>query len=153
MRTVAAVELDADGENLTEFPLRGLGLVGTTLQDTVDALAQEVSGTPIDRGAIPRAITDDVQMSALALRAASFVLVIGTNKRGGLIDNGPRVESTLNRLVDLIVKGSVPEELATSLRDYGARGKFTYLLRAVSGSGSEIGVVTAPLQLNQDVRG
>lgn len=146
MRTVAAIELDADGENLTEFPLRGLGLVGTTLQETVDALAQEESGTPTDRGAIPRAITDEVQLSALALRAASFVLVVGTNKRGKFMDNSPRVESTLTRLVDLIEKGPEPEALVNSMRDYGARarGKFTNLLRAVSGAGSGIGVVTAP---------
>lgn len=146
MRTIAAIELSASGENLTEFPLAGLGAVGTSVQETLDALAQEESGTPTERGVIPKNITDDVQMSAMALRAASFVLVIGTDKQGGFTDNAVRVEATLERLQALITLGSTPEELVRAMQAYGsrARGKFTGLLRAVIANGSGIGVIAAP---------
>ncbi len=49
MRSVAAIELSAHGENLTEFPLRGLGLVGSAVQDSLDALAQEDAGEATER--------------------------------------------------------------------------------------------------------
>ncbi len=146
MRFVAAIELDPHGENLTEFPLRGLGQVGTAVQESVDALAQEEVGEPTDRGPIAKRITEDVQLSTLALRAASFAIVVGTDKRGALMDNGPKVQATLDRLVSLIQVGTDPDELVTALRAYGsrARGKFTNLLRAVGSHGSGIGVLTAP---------
>jgi hypothetical protein len=146
LRTVAAVELDATGETLTEFPLRGLGQVGTVLQETIDALAQEVSGEVTDRGPIAKTITDDVQMSALALRAASFVLVIGTDKRGAMMDNAGKVEVTLGQLADLIDSAATPELLVRSLREHGsrARGKFSALLRSVGSYESGLGLLMAP---------
>lgn len=145
LRTVAAIELAASGENLTEFPLKGLGQVGSALQETIDALAQEVSGPVTERGPIPASITRDVQMSALGLRAASFVLLLGTDKRGGLIDNSPLVESTMEQLVALVAAGSDPDTLVSAMRSHEsrARGKFTNLLKAVFSSQSGIGVSLA----------
>jgi hypothetical protein len=146
LRTVAAIELAASGEQLTEFPLRGLGRIGNALQEAIDALAQEESGDPTDRGPIPKVITEDVQMSALALRAASFVLVIGTDKRGGFLDNSPKVEATLGRLADLIESTADGDVIVEAMRTYGsrARGKFTSLLRSVGAYGSGLGLITAP---------
>jgi hypothetical protein len=146
LRTVAAIELEANSENATEFPLRALGAVGTALQESVDALAQEEAGKPTERGAIPPTVTEQVQMAVLGLRAASFALVIGTDKRGGMMDHAPFVEATLGRLSKLISDGGDASELTTSLRGYGprARNKFAALLRAVTAVGSGIGVIAVP---------
>ncbi|MEU4453532.1 DUF6575 domain-containing protein [Nocardioides sp. NPDC023903] len=146
LRTVAAIELEARSESATEFPLRSLGAVGTALQESLDALAQEVQGNTTGRGAISPAITDQVQMSVLGLRAASFAVILGTDKRGAMIDNSPFVEATLNRLTRLVGDGTNTDVLTASLQEYGsrARNKFTALLRAVNGVGSGIGVVTVP---------
>ncbi|BBH17183.1 hypothetical protein Back2_14700 [Nocardioides baekrokdamisoli] len=146
LRTVAAIELEAYSENATEFPLRSLGVVGAALQDSVDSLAQEHQGRPTERGAISPAITEHVQMSVIGLRAASFAVVIGADKRGGMVDSGPFVEATLSRLTTLVGLGANAEELTAALRQYGARArnKFASLLRAVNGAGSGIGIVTVP---------
>lgn len=146
LRTVAAIELEARSESATEFPLRSLGAVGTALQESLDALAQEEQGNATGRGAISQAITEQVQMSVLGLRAASFAVILGTDKRGAMIDSSPFVEATLKRLTRLVADGTNADVLTGSLQQYGsrARNKFTALLRAVNGAGSGIGVVTVP---------
>lgn len=146
LRTVSALELEATGENLTEFPLKSLGMIGTRLQESLDSLAQEESGHPTERGAIPIGITDDVQMSVVGLRAASFAIILATDKRGGLLDNAPMVEATLGRLVDIVEAGHRPEELLQALGGYGprARSKLVSLLRAVGQAGSGLGVLVTP---------
>ena len=146
LRTFAAVELDAYGENLTEFPLRGLGQIGTKLQDAVDALAQEVDGSPTERGPIASSVTEDVQMNVVALRAASFAVVLATDKRGTFWDKAAKVEATLSRLIDLVERGHQPPELISSLREYGprARSKVIALLRSVMQANSGLGVVMSP---------
>jgi hypothetical protein len=148
LRSIAAIELDADGENLTEFPLRALGKVGTTLQEAIDALAQEERGEPTERGAIKRETTEEVQMSVVGLRAASFVLLVGTDKRGRFLERGDFVAETLGRLVELVQAGEDEGKLVTAMRGYGprARGKFTTLLRAVAEAGSGLGVHVAPVE-------
>lgn len=148
LRTYVAVELDAFGENLTEFPLKGLGQVGGRFQESIDALAQEVAGRPTERGAIPGSITDDVQMNVVGLRAASFVVVLATDKRGALMDNGAKVESTLGHLLDLVDKAHEPHTLVAALRGHGprARSKVVGLLRAVAQAESGLGVYLSPQQ-------
>lgn len=145
LRTVVAVELEASDEHLTEFPLRGLGAVGTALQDSINALAQEVAGEATERGPIPASITNDVQMSTVALRAASFALVLATDMRGRLIANDPLVEQTMEELVDLVRAGADPTDVVTTMRRHGARArsKFTNLLQAVFAHQSGIGIISA----------
>ena len=46
-RTYAVIELDAAGQNLTEFPVRNLGTIGSLFQESADALAQEEAGNPL----------------------------------------------------------------------------------------------------------
>lgn len=146
LRTVSALELEATGENLTEFPLKSLGLIGTRLQESLDALAQEESGQPTERGAIPTSITEDVQMSVVGLRAASFAVVLATDKRGRLLENAAMVEATLGRLVDVVETGHQPEALIQALQRYGprARSKVVSLLRAVEQAKSGLGIVVSP---------
>jgi hypothetical protein len=146
LRTVAAIELDAVGQHTTEFPLKGLGLVSETFQETVDALAQEEIGPATEFGPIAASATVDVQMSVYGLRAASFALVLATDTKGGMIDNAPKVEATLSRLVELLESGHDSGTLVTAMRGYGARArsKFTGLLRSVAAHGSGLGVAIAP---------
>lgn len=145
LRTVVAVELAASDENLTEFPLRGLGAVGTALQESINALAQEVAGEATERGPISTTITNDVQMSAVGLRAASFALLLATDMRGRLIGNDPLVGQTLEELVSLVQAGADPSELVTAMRTHGARArsKFTNLLQSVFAHESGIGIIAA----------
>lgn len=146
LRTVAAVELDTVSHHTTEFPLRGLGLVSESIQETIDALAQEEVGPATEFGPIAASVTADVQMSVYGLRAASFALVLATDTKGGLIDNAPKVEATLSRLVDLLESGHDAGSLLAAMRGYGARArrKFTGLLRSVATYGSGLGVAVAP---------
>ena len=146
LRTFVAVELDTVGSHTTEFPLKGLGLVSGSLQDTLDALAQEEVGPATAFGPIAASVTVDVQMSVYGLRAASFALVLATDTKGGLLDNAPKVEATLSRLVDLVESGHDSRALLASMRGYGARArsKFTGLLRSVASCGSGLGFVVAP---------
>lgn len=145
-RTFAVLELDATGQNLTEFPIRNLGTIGELFQESVDALAQEEIGQPTVRGAIPAHITADVQMNAVDLRAASFAVVVATDNRGALMDNAPLVEATLMRLINLIAAGHEPDTMIEALRGYGgrARSKVVSLLRAVSDAESGLGVAVTP---------
>jgi len=146
LRTIAAVELDTVGQHTTEFPLKGLGVVSQSLQDTLDAIAQEVVGPATAHGAIAASVTADVQMSVYGLRAASFALVLATDTKGGLLDNAPKVEATFVRLIDLLESGHDSEALVAVMRRYAprARSKFTGLLRSVEAYGSGLGVVVAP---------
>ncbi|MEV0891449.1 DUF6575 domain-containing protein [Promicromonospora sp. NPDC050262] len=146
LRTFAAIELDANGENLTEFSLRNLGNIGTRLQETFDALAQEETGTPTERGAIAASITDGIQMNVVALRAASFAVVLATDKRGRLMDDEHNVQATLERLVALVETGSNPQILVEALRAYGprARSKVISLFRAVLQAESGLGILVGP---------
>lgn len=146
LRTVAAVELDTVSQHTTEFPLKGLGVVSEGLQETLDALAQEEVGPATEYGPIAASVTADVQMSVYGLRAASFALVLATDTKGGLIDNAPKVEATLGRLVDLLESGHESRALIAAMLGYGARArsKFTGLLRSVATYGSGLGVAVAP---------
>lgn len=145
-RTFAALELDATGQNLTEFPIRQLGAIGSSFQDSIDALAQEEFGKPTAKGAIPANITADVQMNVVELRAASFAVVVATDNRNALMDNSRLVEATLNRLLALIEAGHDPDALVDALREYKgrARSKVVNLLRAVVEADSGLGVVIGP---------
>lgn len=147
-RTYAAIELDATGQNLTEFPIRQLGAIGELFQESIDALAQEVLGSPTIRGVIPAHITADVQMNAVELRAASFAVVVATDNRNVLVENTRLVEATLGRLLDLIDAGHDPVALVGALREYQgrARSKVVNLLRAVVDADSGFGVIIGPRQ-------
>lgn len=146
LRTFVAIELDASGENQTEFPLRGVGAIGESVQETIDALAQEAAGRATEFGPISAAITGDVQMSVYGLRAASFVLVLATDKRGGLFENSDRVLQALSRFAHLVDVGRDPSALVEVLRGSGARArnKFTDLLRAAVLYRSGFGLTIAP---------
>src|SRR6185312_10294318 len=142
-RTYAVIELDATGQNLTEFPIGDFGTIGLRFQDSLNALAQEESGKPTVRGAIPANITTDVQMNVVELRAASFAVVIATDNRSALFDNAQLVEPTLMRLLKLVDAGHDPDTVIGALRDYGrrARSKVVDLLRAITQAESGFGII------------
>ncbi|WP_425953345.1 DUF6575 domain-containing protein [Xylanimonas sp. McL0601] len=147
LRTIAALELDAESQNLTEFSLRSLGQIGTRFQDSLDALAKEEAGRRNSRGVASMRATDEVQMNVLELRAASFAVVLGTDKRGRLLEHADSVEATLARLVGLVELGHQPDALIAELREhYGsvARARVVGLLRAVQQANSGLGVVLSP---------
>lgn len=147
MRSIAAIELSASGENLTEFSLKGLGNISIAVQDSIDAIAQENAGSPTDKGPVPKIVTDSVKMSAVGLRAASFVLVIGTDKQNAFMDSGEKVELTLNGLIKFIELGQWPSQLIAELRNHSprARKSFTKLLNSVSSCESGIGIFTSSM--------
>lgn len=147
LRTIAALELDAPDQTLTEFSLRNLGQISTRVQDSLDALAKEEAGRRRSRGLVSMRTTDEVQMNVIALRAASFAVVLGTDKRGRLIENPESVTATLSRLVGLVQLGHEPDALISELRErYGsvARARLVSLLRAVRQADSGLGVVVSP---------
>lgn len=142
LRTVAAFELEEEGRKLTEFPLRGLGKIGASMQDVVDSTAQEIAGERTERGVIPRDITNEVRMSVVGLRAASFVILVGVDQDHLFEESF--VEPVFESLLTLVRASGSPTdaELLGVLRDYGprARGHFQALLKNLADYGTGLGL-------------
>ncbi|MFE4197256.1 hypothetical protein ACFRJ9_15435 [Paenarthrobacter sp. NPDC056912] len=135
LRSVVALEFEAATTNVTEFPLRSLGKVSEDVQDLLTALAQEERGAATERGAVPRSISEEVEMSVYGLRAASFVLLIGANKRERLIEHSPLVEASLDRLTELVDSATSESRLIEALGAY--RGRVRSRFRDLLGSLAE----------------
>ena len=150
-RSLMAVELDPAEANTTELRLRVLGRVATSLQDTLDAMAQEEQGERTVSGAIKAEITSEVQMSVYGLRAASFVLLLGIDREGKLFERADLVSGTLGRLVTLVESASSADTLLPQLQEYGprVRGRFRQLLQNAVEAGSGLAVHAAPLTTEQ----
>ncbi len=148
-RTVASVELEAPGLTTTEFPLRGVGRISNALQVSLDALAQEEDGRRTSAGRLPQDVVDEIQMSVIGLRAASFVILVAADKRGRLIENEDIVAAVFDRLTTLISTGASEDDEAflEVLRGYGpsARGRYKDLLKRLADYGTGVAVEAAPL--------
>ncbi len=146
-RSLLAIELDPNGTNVTELRLRLLSRLGNSLQDTLDAVAQEEQGERTTSGSVQSAISSEVQVSVYGIRAASFVLLLAVDGEGRLFERSEVVEGTFRRLIGLTMSAAAPETLLSVLRDYSprVRGKFKQLLEAATDARSGIAIHTAPL--------
>lgn len=146
MRSIIALELTPHGESRTEFPVRGLGEILTNTQASADALAQEEYGTVTTTGAVAGDVLDGVQLSVMALRAASFALVLGTDKQGAMLEKGPKLAHVSTEFAKLVAAGTEPGALVELLGNHSSRvrGRFSALLRALGRSQSGIGVEAVP---------
>ena len=114
-------------------------------QGAADAIAQEVFGVPTERSAIPSSVLDGVQLSVLALRAASFALVLGTDAQGGLLARGDRLEVVAEQLQVLLESTASRTNLLVTLGNHHSRARARYkeLLETLERNQSGLGVVSS----------
>lgn len=143
LRSVGAVELGQEDEPLTEFNFRHLMLIGGSVQDNVDALADEGYEGRRNRP------SEEVQLSFIGVRAASFVMLVGTDKRGRLTERTEIFADVFGELVDLVAAGRDPEsgELIERLAEHKprTRNRFRQLLRRLVEAGTGLTLHAAPL--------
>lgn len=139
-RTVFALEVEAYGHNVTEFPTRKSGELLQAVQGQLDALASEYQG-----GAYTA--SRDVQTTVQDLKAASFVLVLAIDKKDTLMERTELTSTVLDRLSALITSAS-SETLETffgelSTHSTRVRNRFRDLLAPLVDSGSGLSLNTA----------
>jgi hypothetical protein len=111
-RTIAVFELDGPWTT-TEFPLRPLGEVMRTIQDSIDSFAQVVTNNQTNRGAIQREILDETELTFYGQRAASFAFLVASAPRDRLFESDlvKRSLSELTTLIDAASSGTLEETL------------------------------------------
>lgn len=147
-RSLMALELDPDQTNVTEIPLRSLGRVSNYLQDAMEALAQEEQGQRSTFGAIAGTILAEIQMSAMEIRAASFVLVVGIDRGWRTLEYPEVVAGTMSRLITIFEAATSEETLLAQLREYGprVRNRIRHLLQCAKDIDSGLTFYTAPFE-------
>jgi hypothetical protein len=132
-RSLLAVEVEPKGQARTELPLRSLSKLAGTLQDTIDALAQEESGKATARGVIQSDVLKHSELVFRESQAASFVLVAGSASPEALLAS-PILASACQRFVDLLEKGQSHDDLRVLVDSYGprVRAKYRALLEALT---------------------
>lgn len=143
LRSVGAIELGQASEPLTEFSFRSLSQIGNSIQDNVDALADEGFEGKHNKP------SDEVQLSVFGLRAASFVLLVGTDKRGRLTERTDVFSSVFDELMGLVAAGREPDsgELIERLGSHKprVRNRFKQLLRRLVDAESGLTLHATPL--------
>jgi hypothetical protein len=143
LRSVGAIELGQRDQPLTEFSLRGLSHIGNSIQDNVDALADEGYEGRHNKP------SEEVQLAAIGLRAASFVILVGTDKRGRLTERTDLFVSVFDEFVNLVAAGADPEsgELIERLSTHQprTRRRFRQLLKRLVEAESGLTVHANPL--------
>lgn len=143
LRSVGAVELGEASEPLTEFSFRSLSQIGNSLQDNLDALADEGFEGKHNKP------SEEVQLSVFGLRAASFVLLVGTDKRGRLTERTDVFSSVFDELMGLLAAGRELDsgELIERLGSHKPRNRnrFKQLLRRLVEAESGLTLHATPL--------
>lgn len=147
-RTFLAFEIEPATMLRTELPLRSLSRIAGTLQDTIDALAQEVAGRPTPRGMIPQDILRDSELVFRESQAASFVLVAASASQAGHEDRlmeSQLLEHSCERLVGLLNESESPDRLRDLVGSYGVRvrAKYRALLEALLDEGTGVSAFVA----------
>lgn len=140
-RTFIAFEIQPNSGFRTEIPLRSLSRISGALQDTVDALAQEVAGRATPRGMIPQEILRDSELVFRESRAASFVMVAASASQAGheeRLMESQLLQRSCEGLVALLGEGESPERLRGLIGNYGVRvrAKYRALLEALLDEGT-----------------
>lgn len=143
LRSVGAIELGQVNEPLTEFSFRALAQIGNSIQDNVDALADEEYEGRHNKP------SGEVQLSVLGLRAASFVLLVGTDKRGRLTERTELFSSVFGEFMDLVAAGQELRsgELLERLSSHKSRtrNRFKQLLKRLVDAESGLTIHATPL--------
>lgn len=147
-RSLIAIELDPEQSRLTELSLRSLGHFSTYFQDVIDAIAQEEQGERTASGPVAGKISSEVQVSALGVMAASFVLIVGVDRGVRLLENRELVSKTFGRLTSLVNSATNSGELISQLKEYGPRTRrgLRLILHSASVIGSGLKVHSAPIE-------
>jgi hypothetical protein len=136
-RSVIAFELTPPNSLRTEYPLRSLSKVCRSLQDVIDAFAQEAAGRPTSRGAIPEPILKESEATFIESRAASFAIVIAPTSEPRLFETSLFADAT-DRLAELMRSGADDVALSALVTGYGPRAvtKYRTLLEALFDDGT-----------------
>jgi hypothetical protein len=143
LRSVGAIELGQANEPLTEFSFRALSLIGSSIQDNVDALADEGYEGRANKP------SEEVQLAVLGLRAASFVVLVGTDKQGRLTERTELFSSVFDELMRLVAAGRELDsgELLERLSGHNrrTRNRFKQLLKRLVDAESGLTIHSTPL--------
>jgi hypothetical protein len=139
-RILVALELEPADSRRTEISLRSLSRLSGFIQDTLDALGQEIAGRATNRGAIPGDVVQATEMVFRESLAASFVVVLADNVEEGKLGPSPLLAEACGRLSQLFSHAQSGDNFRDLLAGYGprARTKYRTLMEQLSDDGTGV---------------
>ena len=148
-RTIFAIEVETPGARITGFPGRNAGELQTAIDSQVAALTREIVG----KGKTPH--VQEIRSSVLGLRASSFVVIMGIDSVGSMVeatDVTGEVFTRLNSLVSSV--GENDGAFLAEMKEHGSavRNRFLDILKAVATVDSGLGLSSVVAHTQQVVR-
>ena len=139
-RTVFALELESEFNNITELPIRTSGLVQIALGGEYDALVREVKGIRPD-------LHREIGINFLEVQAASFVMVMAVDRgQSSLLEPTEITSQAFEKLANLIRKAGTGDrtEFIDELRKHTAkvRNRFRDIITPLAAIGSGLTLST-----------
>lgn len=110
----------------TEAPAKLLGVMLSSLQDTINSIGQAMRGESTKRGTISKDTMAEHEMLVTAFGAGSFEVELVSSHYANLFDQTEAAEA-LEEFVKVIATGSNADELQEHLRRLHARAAGSYL--------------------------
>ena len=128
----------------TEAPANALSEILGSLQDTIDAVGESLTGSSNVRGPIPRRVLSNMQMSVTRIGAGSFKLELASTQSEDLLGE-PQCGDAIQELVNLIKIGNNANELSKRLIRLKSRvaNRYVSLLESLSDVVTEAKIVWA----------
>ena len=141
---IISLDLNFNGERRTEAPADALSKIIGSLQDTIDAVGESLTGSSNVRGPIRRNVLSNMRMSVTRIGAGSFKLELASAQSENLLDES-RCGDALQELINLIKIGNNANELSEHLIRLKSRvvKKYVSLLESLSNAVTETEMVWA----------
>ena len=141
---IFSLDLKFNGVRRTEAPAGALSKIIGSLQDTIDAVGESLTGSANVRGPIPRRVLSNMEMSITRIGAGSFKLELASTQSEDLLSE-TRCGDALQELVNLIKIGNNANELSEHLIRLKSRvtKKYVSLLQSLSSAVTEAEMVWA----------
>jgi hypothetical protein len=148
-RTIFAVEVETPDSRITGFPGRAAGELQAAIDGEVVALTKEIAD--YERSPHRR----EVRSSVLGMRAASFVVIMGIDSVGTLVeatDVTSKVFARLNKLLESVREGD--SAFLEEMKTHGStvRNRFHDMLKAAASAQSGLAVTTVVAHTRDVVR-
>jgi hypothetical protein len=148
-RTIFAVEVETPGARITGFPGRNAGELQTAIDSEVAALTREIVG----KGKTPH--VQEIRSSVLGLRAASFVVIMGIDSVGSMVEATDVTGEVFTRLNSLVASvGESDGAFLAEMKEHGSavRNRFLDILKAVATVDSGLSLSSVVAHTQQVVR-
>lgn len=141
LRTVFAVKVEHEGARITEFPARNAGQLQLAVDSAVTALSREYFGKK------KSGKTRELHASVLELRAASFVVVMGVESGGLLVEPTGAAEAVFDELTAFVgaVESQDAEQIMRTLKRHhsATRNALQRVLKPLAAVGSGLSISAA----------